>query len=124
MLAHGAGDTAAGCRDGSHVAAVCNVPTATLLICLQKISADNIAVFFHNEYFMRFTQPILNRGRLAHVAWKRVRFTRPNDGLDDVPDGVRISVGCGPDQHLRILARVRQKADGPPRRSEGPHSLV
>src|SRR6266404_1871187 len=87
----------------SSVAALCNVPTAALLICLQKIRADNIAVLFRNEYFMRLTQPILNRGRLVHVAWKRIRFTRPNDGLDDVPDGVPVSIGCGPDQHARSL---------------------
>src|SRR5882762_4352366 len=117
MLAHGTGDAAAGCRDGSNVAAVCNVPTAALLICLQKICADNIAVLFRNEYFMRPTQPILNRGRLVHVAWKRIRFTRPDDGRDDAPDVVLVCVSCGPDQHACSLPRVPVNADGPPIRS-------
>src|SRR5260370_36015264 len=65
---------------------------------------------------MRLTQPILNRGRLVHVAWKLVRFARPNDGLDDVPDGILVCVSCGPDQHARSLPRVLVNADGLPDR--------
>ncbi len=99
MLAHRARHAAAGRIHSSHVAAIGDVSTTALLIRLQKIGADNFAVLFRNEYFMRLTPPILDRGRLVHVAWKRVRFTRSNDGRDDVPDGVPVGVSCGPDQH-------------------------
>src|SRR5258707_5854954 len=92
-------NAAAGRIHSSHVAAIGDVSTTALLIRLQKIGADNFAVLFRNEYFMRLTPPILDRGRLVHVAWKRVRFTRSNDGRDDVPDGVPVGVSCGPDQH-------------------------
>src|SRR5260370_39395910 len=55
MRAHCSGHAAARRCNGCHVAAVGNVPAATLLIGLQKISADHTAVDFRNKYFMRLT---------------------------------------------------------------------
>src|SRR5882762_3653617 len=98
-------------EDGIRDSSVTGVQTCALPI------SDNIAVLFRNEYFMRPTQPILNRGRLVHVAWKRIRFTRPDDGRDDAPDSVLVCVSCGPDQHACSLPRVPVNADGPPIRS-------
>jgi len=49
MLAHCTSHAAAGCFDGGHIAAICDVRAATLLICLQKVGTYNLAVFFRDE---------------------------------------------------------------------------
>ena len=52
MLTHRACDPATGRCHGCHVPAIRNVRSATLLIRLQKIGADNFAILFCNEDLM------------------------------------------------------------------------
>lgn len=120
MLAHRAGDPAAGCGDGCQVAAICNVPTATVLIGLQKVGADNFAVFFRNKDLVFSRKPIRERACLVHVAREGISFACADDGFHDGPDGVRVCVSYGPDQHPRILPWPLLNADEPPDSIEGP----
>src|SRR2546422_11551551 len=83
MLAHRAGDPTAVCGDGCHVATICNVPTATLLIGLQKVSADNFVVLFRNEDLVSGRNPVSERACFVHVPWEGISLARADDGFHD-----------------------------------------
>ncbi len=107
-------------RNGCHVAAVRDVSSAALLVRLQAVGSNDVAVVFRDEDLTLVREPVRERALFAHIAWKGVCLACPDDGLHDRPDGVRVSVGCGPDQHPRILPRLLLNAGGPPDPIGGP----
>src|SRR5258708_33066955 len=114
MLTHRACHAAAGCGEACHVAAICNMPTATLLIGLQKIRADNFAVLIRDEDLVFSRKPVSKRACFVHVAREGISLAGADDGLHDGPDGVLVSVGRGANQHSRSLPRLLLNAGGLP----------
>src|SRR6266850_4846255 len=92
MRAHRAGHAAARRRHGCHVAAVGDVRSATLLVRLQAVRANELAIIFRDKNFALGRKPVRQRAFLVHVGWQGVGLARPDDGLHDRPDGVRVSL--------------------------------
>src|SRR5260370_29971888 len=120
MRAHCSGHAGARRRNGCHVAAVRDVGSATLLVRLKAVGADDFAAVLCYENFTFGREPVGERGLFVHVARKGVGLACADNRFHYRPDRMRVFVVCGPDQHSRILPRLLLNADGPRIGSGGP----
>ncbi len=102
VLAHGAGDAAAGGGGGCHVAAIGDMGAAAGLVRADVVCANDFWSEHGNEDLMRGSGPVGEGGGAGHVAGQRVGFARADRGLQDLPDGVVVGLGCGADEHGRL----------------------
>src|SRR5713226_9278642 len=63
MRAHRSGHAAAHRRNGCHVAAIGDVRSAALLVCLEAVSSNDVAIVLCDEHFTLGRQPVRERAR-------------------------------------------------------------
>ena len=81
--------------------------TSAKLIGAQIIRADDLSVLIGDERLAVRSRPIFEPIVLAHVAGQRVSLSRPDAGLNDLPNCVVIFLRGGPNERHFVLAQCQ-----------------
>src|SRR5260370_1785564 len=105
MLAHRSGYAAARHGYRRHVTAIGDVSSTALLVCLEAVRSDDVAVIFRNKHLTLGRKPVSEPTIFVYVAGQGIGLASADDGLHDRPDGARARIGCRPNYHDRIMPR-------------------